>query len=120
MPKPLKMTYKLACLYECHSCMGEYFDGKMDCEIINCPIYSFMPYRKLEPDLSCLDFNPKRRLKQGWEEARELSEEHKAKLLAARDEARKNPKKKKKKKKVVKPIKIEKVVKKRKKTNDDN
>jgi hypothetical protein len=98
--------------------MGEYFDGKIDCRITSCPIYSFMPYRELEPDLSCFDFNPKRRGFQGWEEGKELSEEHKAKLLAAAKEARENPKPKpKKKKKVVKEIQFKKMIKKRKKNN---
>ena len=118
MPRPAKMTYKLACLYTCHNCMGEYFDGKFDCEITSCANYSFMPYRKLEPDLSCFDYNPKRTGQQGWGEARTLSPEHVAKMQKARQEAIDNPKKK--KVKVVKPIEFKKVVKKRKNTNADN
>jgi hypothetical protein len=30
----------------CYQCMGSYFDGKFDCEIPDCPLYPFMPYRE--------------------------------------------------------------------------
>ena len=30
----------------CYQCMNSYLDGKIDCEIPDCPLYPFMPYRK--------------------------------------------------------------------------
>jgi hypothetical protein len=30
----------------CYQCMNSYADGKNDCEIPDCPLYPFMPYRK--------------------------------------------------------------------------
>jgi len=34
---------------KCHDCMGEYADGLMDCRVVICPLYTFMPYREQEP-----------------------------------------------------------------------
>lgn len=106
MPKPEKMTYKLACLYQCHDCMGEFSDGKIDCEMVDCPIYPFMPYRELEPSLICLEYNPRKKGKTNWDEnPRELTQDHIDKMQSAR----------KKRKKIVKPVEFKKVIKKRKK-----
>ena len=41
---------------QCWECMGHYSDGKHDCECVRCPLYSFMPYRKKEPDLWWQEF----------------------------------------------------------------
>ena len=30
---------------QCFSCMCSYLDGKVDCEISDCALYPFMPYR---------------------------------------------------------------------------
>jgi hypothetical protein len=30
----------------CYQCMNSYADGKIDCEIPDCPLYPHMPYRK--------------------------------------------------------------------------
>ena len=30
---------------KCYECMNGYSDGKVDCEIPDCPLYPFMPYR---------------------------------------------------------------------------
>jgi len=35
----------------CWECLGFYSDGKQDCENTRCPNYSYMPYRKKQPDL---------------------------------------------------------------------
>lgn len=104
MPKkPEKVTRKLAALYICHNCSGEYMDGKVDCQVNKCPNYSFMPYAELEPDLSFLEFNPKKKGLVIWdEETREISKEHIKKMQKAR-------------KKIIKPIEIKKVIKKRRK-----
>jgi hypothetical protein len=34
----------------CHYCMCEYVDGKVDCREASCPLYFWMPYRKLQPN----------------------------------------------------------------------
>ena len=44
--KGVKITFKQACLAKCFDCMGYYEDGRIDCQIENCPIYPFMPYRE--------------------------------------------------------------------------
>lgn len=41
--KPL--TLKQAVLAKCYDCMAGYTDGKVDCGIMNCPLYQWMPYR---------------------------------------------------------------------------
>ena len=46
-----KVTMKRAIELQCHDCLGFYEDGKMDCENVRCPLYTYMPYRKKEPDL---------------------------------------------------------------------
>jgi hypothetical protein len=56
----LKPTLKNAILAQCHQCMGYYSDGKEDYRNTKCPLYNWMPYRKLEPDLSWTQINPKR------------------------------------------------------------
>ena len=40
-----KITYKQAVLAKCYECMCGYTDGKISCEIQNCPLYKFMPYK---------------------------------------------------------------------------
>ncbi|MDO9228369.1 MAG: hypothetical protein Q7U03_02270 [Syntrophales bacterium] len=41
--KPLQRGQ--AIMGKCYDCMGYYSDGKLDCLIPACPLYSFMPYR---------------------------------------------------------------------------
>lgn len=30
----------------CYHCMNSFLDGKVDCEISDCPLYPYQPYRK--------------------------------------------------------------------------
>ncbi|OPY72233.1 MAG: hypothetical protein A4E63_01266 [Syntrophorhabdus sp. PtaU1.Bin050] len=30
----------------CYQCMNSYLDGRHDCQMSDCPLYPFMPYRK--------------------------------------------------------------------------
>jgi hypothetical protein len=64
--------------------MGHYEDGRVDCQNAKCPLYSFMPYRELDPDLELFRFNPKRvgLVPIEEKEKRELSEEEKAAFRA--------------------------------------
>jgi hypothetical protein len=55
----LKATRSEAINHKCHDCCGEYYDGKDDCEIVSCPLYSFMPYRTRKPDLEWTKYNPR-------------------------------------------------------------
>lgn len=41
-----RLTRKEAILAKCYDCMGEYYDGKIDCGLVECPLYQYMPYRK--------------------------------------------------------------------------
>jgi hypothetical protein len=41
-----RLTMKQAILSKCFDCMGGYTDGKTDCNIPDCSLYGFMPYRK--------------------------------------------------------------------------
>jgi hypothetical protein len=59
--KDLKPTMKNAILSQCHECLGHYQDGRVDCENVRCPLYSWMPYRSKEPDLHWTLVHPKRR-----------------------------------------------------------
>uniref|UniRef100_A0A6H1ZYS8 Uncharacterized protein n=1 Tax=viral metagenome TaxID=1070528 RepID=A0A6H1ZYS8_9ZZZZ len=54
---------------KCADCMGYFSDGRVDCEIPECPMYPYMPYRA-----------KKEKTKKG----KVLSEEHKAKMKAGR------------------------------------
>ena len=56
-PKP---TLKRAQEAKCHGCSGEYYDGKADCENVVCSLYGWMPYHKLEPDMTWAQYAPKR------------------------------------------------------------
>lgn len=53
----------------CWLCSGHYMDGRVDCENRVCPSYTYMPYRKLEPDLKWFKYNPKRKGRVTWEES---------------------------------------------------
>lgn len=59
--KDLKVTFKNAILAQCHECLGYYGDGMQDCENRTCSLYSYMPYRSLEPDLSWTMYHPRRK-----------------------------------------------------------
>jgi len=48
----MKVTRKRAIELQCHECLGHYVDGKNDCECVRCPLYTWMPYRRLQPDLA--------------------------------------------------------------------
>ncbi len=41
-----RLTQRQAILAKCADCCGYYFDGREDCDIPDCPLYSYMPYRK--------------------------------------------------------------------------
>lgn len=56
----LKVTFKNAILAQCYECLGFYADGMQDCENTKCSLYTYMPYRKLEPDLTWTKYHPKR------------------------------------------------------------
>jgi hypothetical protein len=40
------LTRGEAILAKCYDCMCYYADGRLDCNLTACPLYSFMPYRK--------------------------------------------------------------------------
>jgi hypothetical protein len=42
----VKLSPKNAILANCYQCMNSYMDGKLDCEIADCPLYPYMPCRK--------------------------------------------------------------------------
>lgn len=65
--RPDKLGWPLIGRYLCHQCMGYFMDGRQDCKTPRCPLYSKMPYRKLEPDMSFLAYNPKKKGLQDWE-----------------------------------------------------
>ncbi len=45
--KPL--TYKQAVIAKCYECNCGFPDGTVDCKIIACPLYGFMPFREGGP-----------------------------------------------------------------------
>lgn len=87
---PAKVTMKNAILAQCHKCLGYYTDGVQDCENVKCSLYPYMPYRKLEPDLTWTEYHPKRvgLVKFSSIPKKKLSEEQKAKLAAKLAECR--------------------------------
>ena len=77
MKRPDKPTMKRAVLAFCHECLGYYQDGIVDCENTRCPLYQWMPRRKLEPDTTWLNYNPRRQGRVRWEDCAEMSDEQK-------------------------------------------
>jgi hypothetical protein len=79
MNKPKKATRALAMAAKCHECMGSYDDGIRDCENPGCPLYTWMPRRKLEPQKDWLEYNPRKKGLVLWADCggRELTEEQK-------------------------------------------
>jgi len=84
--KPEKPTRALAMRAKCHDCCGGYIDGREDCGSTACPLYPWMPYASNPPDLTWMDYNPKRVGKVTWEDSgKEMSDEEReaaAKRLA--------------------------------------
>ncbi len=44
--KKLKLPPNKAILARCYECTGGYTDGRYDCQVEDCPLYPYMPYRK--------------------------------------------------------------------------
>lgn len=84
-----KVTRTYAILANCHQCMAYYQDGKEDCENVKCPLYTYMPYAKKEPDLAWTEFNPKRSGQVTWEDSRrEIDDDTRAALVERMGRAR--------------------------------
>ena len=49
-----------AILAHCHQCLGYYHDGREDCKNVKCPLYTWMPFRELEPEYDWCNYNAKR------------------------------------------------------------
>lgn len=45
-----KLTFKQAIYARCFDCVGYYADGKIDCDMPECPLYPFMPYKEKQED----------------------------------------------------------------------
>lgn len=41
-----RLTQREMILAKCFDCMGGYIDGRIDCQMNNCPLYPVMPYRE--------------------------------------------------------------------------
>ena len=74
---PMKVTPMNAIKSKCHECMGQFVDGRRDCENTACSLYSYMRYAKKTPDLEWTKYSPSA---SGFKERvkRELSEEERA------------------------------------------
>lgn len=55
-----KATIGNAVKAKCHECCGYWADGKHDCGITTCPLYSWMPYKAQEPSLEWCSRDPKK------------------------------------------------------------
>ncbi len=53
-----KVTMLTAIRLQCHECLGHYRDGKTDCENPRCTLYTWMPYRRLQPSLERFRYAP--------------------------------------------------------------
>lgn len=75
---------------QCWECLGHYSDGKIDCENTKCPIYEYMPYRKLKPDFNVFKYNHRhcgKKLKS--ETTRKITDEQRKELSERLKKARK-------------------------------
>jgi len=43
-----RLTQRQAIQAKCYDCMGFYVDGRYNCEISDCPLYPWMPYKGKE------------------------------------------------------------------------
>ena len=43
--KGKRLTQRQAILAKCAECLGYYADGRYDCEMPDCPLYPYMPYK---------------------------------------------------------------------------
>ncbi len=41
----VNLTYKQAALAKCYECNLGYCDGKCSCEVLDCPLFQYMPYK---------------------------------------------------------------------------
>ena len=41
-----RLTSRQAIYGKCYDCMGGYIDGRFTCNIPECPLYLYMPYRE--------------------------------------------------------------------------
>lgn len=91
------VTRKFAIEAVCHECLGYYADGKQDCENPTCPLYTYMPYRKKEPDLAWTEYNPRSKGLVTWDQTtREVDAATKERLKDNLEKARKKLTKEKK------------------------
>ena len=74
----------------CHQCLGRYLDGKMDCQVVACPAYSYMPYAKLQPDLEWMKYNPSRQGQVLWEDSKRTMTEEQREALRERFQKARN------------------------------
>ena len=42
-----RLTQRQAILAKCADCMGFYFDGRIDCQLPDCPLYPYRPYKDI-------------------------------------------------------------------------
>lgn len=63
-----RLTLKQAVIAHCYDCMGYFADGKVDCNMPDCPLYPHMAY------------NPNREKRTG----QPMTKEHKQKMRVAR------------------------------------
>jgi len=82
-PERKKATLKYAVDSKCAECMGYWVDGKVDCEVTNCSLYPWQPYRKLEPDLDWTRYSPRRQGKILWVDIPKLESKGNCEALKA-------------------------------------
>lgn len=75
----MTISLKRAALAKCHNCCGGYIDGRVDCQVTSCPLYSWMPFAELEPRIEWAENNP---LRVGDQKIvkRQLTDEQKSEL----------------------------------------
>ena len=64
---------------KCHRCMGEYVDGLVDCEVVECPLYPWMPYRAKEPSVDWEKYSARRK---GLQPVNTMSDERRKQMAA--------------------------------------
>ena len=45
-----KITLKQAVIAHCYDCMAGYADGKLNCEIKDCSLFPWMPYKRISKE----------------------------------------------------------------------
>jgi hypothetical protein len=79
-----QLSASQAIICNCFQCMNGHMDGRLDCEIQDCPCYAWMPYRKKESSTrkkKVISEENKEKMKKGLMKARKTKRKSEPKKI---------------------------------------